>query len=185
MPLPKKEEIYTSKDYWALPEGIRAELIDGALYDMAPPSRVHQKIAMFLSTKFNTHIRDHKGKCEVYAAPFAVNLDAQDKNWVEPDISVICDTDKLTDRGCEGAPDLVVEIVSPGSRTHDYSIKNVLYLEAGVREYWIVDPEREISTVYRYSEDAAPNLYSFKVPIPCMVFPDLKVILDEAFSDRS
>lgn len=183
MSLLKKETLYSSKDYWALPDGRRAELIDGELIDMAPPSRIHQEVISLLVTSFNSFIRGHKGSCKVYPAPFAVNLDAEDKNWVEPDISIICDTNKLTDRGCEGAPDLVVEVVSPSSRAHDYSTKNTLYLESGVREYWIVDPKRRITMVYHYEEDAAPNLYSFKVPIPCGIFPDLKITLDELLSE--
>ena len=111
-----KKELYTSDDYWNLPEGERAELIDGQFYAMAPPSRIHQKLCFQLSKQIDNYIVSQKGNCEVYPAPFAVNLDAEDKNWVEPDISVICDKSKLTDRGCSGAPDLIVEIVSPSSR---------------------------------------------------------------------
>ena len=138
MPLPK-EHICTSEDYWNLPEGQRAELIDGHFYDMAPPSRIHQKLIMELSATIRQYIKDNSGSCEVYPAPFAVNLYADDKTYVEPDISVICDKNKLTDRGCKGAPDFIIEIVSPGSRKMDYSTKNALYSDAGVREYWIVD----------------------------------------------
>lgn len=183
MPLLKKEITYSSGDYWALPEGRRAELIDGLLIDMAPPNRMHQEIIIFLAVKFSSYIQKNEGKCKVYTAPFAVNLDAQDKDWVEPDISVICDIDKLTDRGCEGAPDLIVEVVSPSSRGHDYATKNALYAKSGVREYWIVDLKRDITTVYRYEEDAAPNLYSFKTPIPCGIFPDLEITMDESLAE--
>ena len=112
MPLPKKH-LYNSEDYWSLPEGQRAELIDGQFYEMAPPSFKHQKLLIELAGTFREYIKSKSGDCEVIPAPFAVNLDAEDKNWVEPDISVICDKNKLTDRGCSGAPDLVVEIVSP------------------------------------------------------------------------
>lgn len=122
MPLPK-EHICTSEDYWNLPEGQRAELIDGHFYDMAPPSRIHQKLIMELSATIRQYIKDNSGSCEVYPAPFAVNLYADDKTYVEPDISVICDKNKLTDRGCKGAPDFIIEIVSPGSRKMDYSTK--------------------------------------------------------------
>ena len=104
MPLPK-EHSYTSKDYWNLPEGKRAELIDGQFYDMAPPSRIHQKLVHLISYTIENYIRNHDGDCEVYPAPFAVNLDAADENWVKPDISVVCDKSKFTDRGCSGAPD--------------------------------------------------------------------------------
>ena len=126
MPLLKNDH-YTSEDYWNLPEEERAELINGKFYDMAPPSRIHQKLVSKLTALFNQYITDHHGSCEVYPAPFAVNLDADDKDWVEPDISVICDPNKLTDRGCSGAPDLIFEIVSPASRKMDYSLKNMIY----------------------------------------------------------
>lgn len=174
MPLPR-EHHYTSEDYWNLPEGHRAELIDGQLYNMAPPSRMHQKLISQFMLVLGQYIRDHHGTCEVYPAPFAVNLDAEDKDWVEPDISVICDTSKLEDRGCNGAPDLVVEVVSPSSRRIDYSTKNALYSEAGVREYWIVDPEKERTTVYRYEDDAAPIIYPFADNIPVGIFPGLAI----------
>ena len=97
----------SSKDYWNLPEGHRAELINGQFYDMAPPSRIHQKLVSELTQTIGSHIKSKGGRCEVYPAPFAVNLDAEDKNWVEPDVSVICDKNKRTDSGCSGAPDPV------------------------------------------------------------------------------
>ena len=164
MPLPKQHTC-TSEDYWNLPDGQRAELIDGQLYNMAPHSRMHQEILSALHWKICSYIAEHGGSCKVYPAPFAVNLDADDKDWVEPDISVICDNHKLTDRGCEGAPDLVIEVVSPSSRKMDYSTKNALYSDAGVREYWIVDPAKERTTIYRYEEDAAPIIVPFDMPI--------------------
>ena len=90
MPLPK-ERPYTSEDYWNLPEGERAELIDGQLYNMAPPSRLHQELSYQLSRIIGNYIADEQGDCKIYPASFAVNLDANDEDWVEPDISVICD----------------------------------------------------------------------------------------------
>ena len=122
MALPQKQ-VYTSEDYWNLPDGQRAELIDGKLYAMAPPNRIHQELVMELSATIRQHIKDRRGDCKVYPSPFAVNLTANDKVWVEPDISVICDKDKLSDRGCEGAPDWIIEIVSPGNPKNDYTIK--------------------------------------------------------------
>ncbi len=176
MPLPK---VYTSEDYWNLPEGERAELIDGRLYAMAPPSRIHQRLVMELSGTIRDFIRSHHGNCQVYPSPFAVNLDADDRKWVEPDISVICDPNKLTDRGCTGAPDLVFEIVSPASRKMDYSLKNTIYSEAGVREYWIVDPAKERVTVYHYEEDAAPVIYSFSQEISVGIYQGLTIRIDD------
>ena len=139
MPL-LKEETYTIDDIYALPDGERAELIDGHMYMMAPPSRKHQRISTRLVSIIDRYIEEHKGKCEVYAAPFAVYLDERSNTYVEPDISVICDPDKLDDRGCKGAPDWIIEIVSPASKKMDYLLKLLKYRFAGVKEDWIVDP---------------------------------------------
>lgn len=174
-----REHFYTSEDYWSLPEGQRAELIGGQLYNMAPPSRVHQKLVMELSILISNHIKENEGSCEVYPAPFAVNLNADDETYVEPDISVICDKNKLTDRGCDGAPDLVIEVVSPSSRRMDYTTKTMLYSDAGVREYWIVDPAKERTTIYRYEEDAAPVILSFDQVITVGIYKDLQVTIAE------
>ena len=173
--MPLLNDHYTSEDYWNLPEEERAELINGKFYDMAPPSRIHQKLVSRLTALFNQYIADHHGSCEVYPAPFAVNLDADDKDWVEPDVSVICDPNKLTDRGCSGAPDLIFEIVSPASRKMDYGLKNTVYSDAGVREYWIVDPVKEKVVVYCYENDSDPYLYSFDVDIPVGIYPGLTI----------
>ena len=174
MPLLKNDH-YTSEDYWNLPEEERAELINGKFYDMAPPSRIHQKLVSKLTALLNQYIADHHGSCEVYPAPFAVNLDADDKDWVEPDVSVICDPNKLTDRGCSGAPDLIFEIVSPASRKMDYGLKNTVYSDAGVREYWIVDPVKEKVVVYCQENDSDPYLYSFDVDIPVGIYSGLTI----------
>ena len=152
MPLLKNDQ-YTSEDYWNLPEGTRAELIDGKLYDMAPPSRIHQEISYQLSRVIGNYIAE------------------------KPDISVICDPNKLTDRGCSGAPDLIIEIASPASSKMDYIKKNVLYLEAGVKEYWIVNPIKEWVTVYRYEEDVAPTNYTFTQPITVGIYKDLTITI--------
>lgn len=172
-----KEKIYTSEDYWNLPEGERAELINGRLYAMASPGYKHQKICFSLSRKIADYIDINKGSCEVILAPFAVNLNANDETYVEPDISVICDKNKITEKECKGAPDLVIEIVSPSSRKMDYSTKNALYSEAGVREYWIVDTEKDRTTVYRYDEDAAPAIIPFSQPVTVGIYPDLSIII--------
>lgn len=172
-----KENTYTAADYWSLPDGQRAELVDGQLIAMAPPSRIHQKIVSELLKKIGNYIDKNNGACEVYVSPFAVNLNADDKIYVEPDVSVICDKNKLSDRGCEGAPDFIVEVVSPSSRKHDYSTKNTIYSNAGVREYWIVDPEKERTTVYRYEEDAAPIIIPFSQSIKVGIYSDLSITI--------
>ena len=120
MPFTQQIHTYTIDDIYALPDGQRAELIDGQLYMMAPPTRKHQQILLSVSRKIADYIDKNNGSCEVDIAPFAVFLNADDKNYVEPDISVVCSSEKLTDKGCIGAPDWIIEIVSPGSRRMDY-----------------------------------------------------------------
>ena len=124
-------------------DGVRAELIDGKLWDLASPSRKHQKIVFSVARSLANFIEAHQGSCEVYPAPFAVNLFADESTFVEPDISVVCDSSKLSDRGCEGAPDLVVEVVSPSNPGMDYISKLNRYHEAlgnDVRVYSLVAP---------------------------------------------
>ena len=130
----KKQTMYTISDIYALPDGERAELIDGQIYNMMPPGRLHQKISWKLHQAIANYIDSRNGLCEVYAAPFAVFLNDDDINYVEPDLSVICDLSKLDDKGCHGAPDWVIEIVSAGSRSRDYMTKLFKYRTAGVRE---------------------------------------------------
>jgi len=178
MPIPQ-EHFYTSEDYWNLPEGQRAELIDGKLYAMAPPSFIHQKISFSLARKIADYIDNNKGNCEVIPAPFAVNLDASDKTWIEPDISVICDKNKLNDNGCNGAPDWIIEITSPSNPQHDYGIKRFKYRTAGVREYWIVNPEKKSIIVYDFEHEQQTNQYSFEDTVPVCIYEDLKICIDE------
>ena len=174
MPL-LKEETYTIDDIYALPEGERAELIDGHIYYMAPPSRKHQEISGELYADIKEYIEEHKGKCEVYAAPFAVYLDERSNTYVEPDISVICDSDKLDDRGCKGAPDWVIEIVSPASKKMDYLLKLLKYRSAGVKEYWIVDPEKNRVIVYNFTGDESVNDYTLQDSIKAGIYDDLVI----------
>ena len=176
MPL-LKEHSYTCSDYWSLPQDHRAELIDGHLYDMAPPSRIHQKLLMEIAGTILAYIKNNSGDCDVYPAPFAVNLDADAQNWVEPDISVICDKSKLTDRGCAGAPDWIIEITSPSTQGHDYLKKLWLYEKYGVREYWIINPSAKSVTVYDFEHGDSAG-YSFDDEIPAAIYSsDLKINL--------
>ena len=176
-PLPKQNR--SAEDYWALPEGVRAELIDGELWNLASPSRAHQEIVHELDKKLGNHIDAHGGPCKVYPAPFAVNLFADDTTFVEPDISVVCDRDKLSDRGCEGAPDFVIEVVSPSNPEMDYISKLSLYREAGVREYWICDPQRERVLAYRFDTEAVMDTYAFSQTVPAEIFPGFEVNFGE------
>lgn len=168
------KEVYTIDDIYALPDGERAELIDGKIYYMAPPSWTHQKISMFLSTEISSYIKNKDGKCEVVAAPFAVFLNKDDINYVEPDISIICDPSKLDEKGCQGAPDWIIEIVSHGSRSMDYYKKLLKYNTAGVREYWVVDPEKKLVTVYRFEREEMEE-YSFGEDVPVGIYEDFKL----------
>ncbi|MCD8149453.1 MAG: Uma2 family endonuclease [Clostridiales bacterium] len=173
MPLPK-EQFYTTDDIYHLPDGQRAELVDGVIYDMAPPNRRHQDIAGALYRKIADYIDRNNGSCRTYIAPFAVFLFDDDKNYVEPDISVICSPKKLTDQGCVGAPDWIIEVVSPGSRRMDYMIKLFKYRTAGVREYWIVDPEKNRILVYNFESEETGD-YNFSDVVVSGIYPDLNI----------
>ncbi len=177
MPL-LQEKIYTIDDIYALTDGERAELIDGQIYCMALPNRIHQKISWKLHQAIANYIDGNKGTCEVYAAPFAVFLNEDDKNYVEPDISVICDKNKLTDKGCNGAPDWIIEIVSAGSRRMDYFIKLFKYRTAGIREYWIVDPEKERVTVYNFEKETTDE-YTFNSPVPVGIYEGFSITVGQ------
>lgn len=179
MPLPA-QQVYTSEDYWNLPDGVRAELIDGKLYDMTPPSLTHQMIVSGIVTDLNVYIREHGGACRAMTSPVAVNLDANDKTWVEPDVVVVCDPGKLSDRGVEGAPDMVVEVVSPSSVGMDYMAKTARYRRAGVREYWIVDPLSTQTAVYRFrGEEIDLKTYPFSEPAPVGMFEGLAITISD------
>ena len=131
------------------------------VYNQADPSRMHQTILSELHTLINNFIKLKNGPCKVYPAPFAVKLKKDSETIVEPDISVICDRNKLTDRGCTGSPDWIIEIVSPSNSSYDYITKLKLYSDAGVREYWIVDPDKNRVMVYNFeSEDTFEYLFS-------------------------
>ena len=172
--------IYTEEDYYNLPENVRAELIDGQIYYMSAPSRIHQEILMFLSKTIANYIDSKKGPCKVYPAPFAVKLFSEDdKNVVEPDISVICDPNKLTDRGCTGAPDWVTEIVSPGNPGHDYIRKLNLYADAGVKEYWIIDPDKKRIFVYFLEKAFEVETYTLLDKIKVNIYDDLWIDFKE------
>jgi len=131
-----------------------------------------------LSRKIGNYIDDNKGKCEVFAAPFAVYLDEKTNTYVEPDVSVICDSDKLDDRGCKGAPDWIIEIVSPSSRRMDYYTKLFKYRTVGVREYWIVDPTKNQIMVYDF-ENEDTEQYTFQDSVKVGIYEDLRIDFTE------
>lgn len=174
-PALEQSKVYTIDDIYNLPEGQRAELIDGQIYDMAPPKRIHQKLINRLSQKITNYIDLKQGGCEVYSAPFAVFLNKDNKNYVEPDISVICDKDKLDDSGCNGTPDWIIEIVSPSTQQMDYGIKLFKYRTAGVREYWIVNPMTQTVNVYDFEQEKGTCQYSFSDNIPVCIYHELVI----------
>lgn len=170
----RQEKAYTIDDIYSLPDGERAELIDGKIYYIAPPNTKHQRLVHFFDREIGNYIQNNNGECEVLPAPFAVFLNEDEINYVEPDISVICDRDKITDKGCNGAPDWIIEIVSPGNKPMDYFTKLFKYRSAGVREYWIVDPTREVVTVYRFEKETMEQ-YSFGEDIPVGLYEDFSI----------
>ena len=174
-----QERTYTIDDIYSLPEGQRAELIDGRMYMMAPPIRIHQKLVSQFPKIIGNYIDARHGTCEVYPAPFAVFLNEDDLNYLEPDISVICDRGKLNDRGCSGAPDWVIEITSPSNPQNDYGIKLFKYRTAGVREYWIVNPQKNTVMVYDLENEEKSNQYTFEDDVPVCIYDDLSIrVLD-------
>ncbi len=170
---------YTIDDIYALPDGERAELIDGHLYMMAPPNTRHQNLVSEFTITIGNYIRLKGGNCKVFPAPFAVFLNKDDLNYVEPDISVICDKGKLNEKGCDGAPDWIIEIISPSTSRMDYGIKLFKYRTAGVREYWIVNPSMRTVNVYDFENDAGTTQYSFDDKIPVCIYKDFNICISD------
>lgn len=174
MGLPQESKC-TIEDIYALPDGQRAELIDGQMYDVAPPNTIHQRISYALGRKISDYIDRKKGTCEVFLAPFAVFLNEDAHNYVEPDISVICDKNKIREEGCHGAPDWVIEVVSPGTARVDYGRKLFKYRSAGVREYWIVNPLNQAVNVYDFIREEGTGQYTFDNEIVSVIFQELEI----------
>jgi Uma2 family endonuclease len=185
-----KLDKYTYADYLTWPETERWEIIEGVPYNMSPaPLREHQDILGNIFTEFKKFL---KGKhCKSYVAPFDVRLaentseDVLVETVVQPDISVFCDEKKLDRRGANGAPDLIVEILSESTRNKDLNRKLLLYQRYGVREYWIVDPET--NTILQYLADSVGlyyinKEYGMNETIECEIFQGLKMSLSEIFS---
>ena len=172
------EESYTIEDIYNLPQGKRAELIDGEIYMMASPSTIHQRLVMALSNRIYNYIDSKQGSCEVFPSPFAVFPNADNEIYLEPDISVICDKSKITDEGCKGAPDWVIEIVSQSSKRMDYYIKLFRYRTAGVKEYWVVDPEKNHVIVYDFEHDEVMD-YTFSDKVKAGIYEDLEIDFSE------
>lgn len=165
---------YTIEDIYALPEGQRAELINGEMYMMASASTIHQLLQTELLVTIANYIKGKKGNCKVFT-PIGVFLHKDDYTYLEPDIAVICENDKLDNKGCHGAPDWVIEIVSPSSKKMDYVLKLTEYGKAGVREYWIVDPLKKTIMVYSFEKEEAPVIYHFTDKVPVGIYEDFAI----------
>ena len=183
----KDKRKFTYADYkeWELKPGERYEIIYGEAYAMSAPNSLHQEILMELASQFHTFLR---GKpCRVYPAPFDVRVfyeeDESDDTVVQPDITIICDKEKRGEEGCRGAPDLVVEILSPSNTAIEMQRKFELYQKAGVREYWVVDPKNKELTVHLFKEDAIESrAYGSSGTVPVSILSGLNITLDEVFS---
>ena len=170
----RKKITYTTEDIYNLPEGERAELIDGQIYYMAPPSTKHQRLIGKLFNSISNYIKKNNGTCEPFISPFAVFLNKNNTTYVEPDISVICDKSKITNYGCVGAPDWIIEIVSPSSKQMDYFTKLFKYRTSGVREYWIVDPLKNTIRVYNFETNETED-YTFSDSVKVGIYEDLYI----------
>jgi Uma2 family endonuclease len=176
MTLAARKEEYTIDYIYSLPEGERAELIDGVVYDMSAPKPSHQILLGLLTHSLIDYIKSKNGSCLVCPAPFAVFLSKDNRNYLEPDISVICDQEKIDERGCNGAPDFVIEITSPSTKKLDYGIKMFKYRTAGVREYWIVNMDSRTVNVYDFEhDDENTDFYTFDDEITTCIYPDLVI----------
>ena len=173
---------------WQVQE--RLELIKGKIFKMTPaPARRHQGVSLELSTQIRNYVRDNG--CKVYTAPFDVrfptgNTDQDTFTVVQPDISVICDKNKLDDRGCVGAPDLIIEILSPSTGAKDATIKFDLYEEQGVREYWMVYPGEHLLDVFVLNENCKyqwVKKYTQHDKVKVNIFEDLYIDMEMVFAD--
>lgn len=166
----RKQGDYTLEDYYKIPEEHRVELIDGTIYDMAAPNYIHQMIGGEIFNRISNHIRQSKGKCIPGYAPLDVQLDCDGRTMVQPDVLVVCDRRKLRGGVVYGAPDFVAEIFSKSTRKKDMYLKLQKYADAGVREYWMIDPERQKIIVYDLAREAFPVIYGFKDVVPILIF---------------
>lgn len=168
----KKQGEYTLEDYYKIPDERRVELIDGVIYDMSSPSSPHQLIAGLIYSKLLSHVLDEKGNCLPMISPIDVQLDCDDRTMVQPDVVIVCDRDKIIDRCIYGAPDFVIEVLSKSSTRRDSVIKLNKYMNAGVREYWIIDPMRQKVIVYNFEQESFPIIFGFDAKVPVGIWND-------------
>ena len=166
----KRQGEYTLEDYYALPDDQRGELIDCVVYDMTAPATFHQLMAGELHRQISNFIIDQKGDCVPFISPVDVQLDNDDKTMVEPDVVIVCNPDQIIRRCILGAPDFVLEVISPSTKRKDYTIKLAKYQNAGVREYWLVDPYQKVVLVYFFEDETYPVIYSIDGEIPVNIY---------------
>jgi len=161
---------YTEEDYTDISNDHRCELIDGCIYDLAAPTPEHQVIAFNIAIQLENHVSKHHGSCSVFLSPVDVRLD--EKSTVQPDVFVVCDPDKIKMKDkIYGAPDLVIEVLSPSTAEKDKLIKTPKYLTSGVHEYWVIDPERKMVYVYYFDgKDVMPSIFPFSYPVPVNIW---------------
>ena len=177
--LQSQPEVITLEQYEALPENRRVEVFENIVYDMASPSQIHQMLLMELSSLIYSYVKEKKGKCKVFPAPFDVKLSDDPLIIVQPDIMVVCNDDKLNGKRCNGTPDFIIEIVSPGNPADDYIRKLYYYKNYGVREYWIVDPRRKTVIVNYFEENILTVPYTFDSIIKVNIYGDLLINFSE------
>ena len=161
---------FTLEDYCQLPEDQRVELIDGVFYDMSAPTHIHQILGGKIFRRFSEYIERNRGECVAAYAPLDVQLDCDERTMVQPDVMIVCDREKFQRGIVYGAPDLVVEILSNSSRKKNSYIKLEKYAGAGVREYWLVDPEKKKVIVYDLEQEEYPAIYGFEDTVPVRIF---------------
>lgn len=178
----KKQGEYTLEDYYKFPDDVRMELIDGVIYDMTSPTPVHQLIGGFIHSRMLQYVLDNGGECLPMIAPMDVQLDCDDRTMVEPDVLVVCDRSKVISRCVYGAPDLVIEVLSKSTKKKDSVIKLNKYLNAGVREYWLIDPMKKTVIVYDFEHDEYPVIYGFDAKIPVRIWNgEFKIDFSEVY----
>lgn len=189
MSLPEENKIYTYSDYLSWPEDERIEIINGVPYLQAAPSRIHQEVLSELHRQIANYLVDKE--CRVYPAPFHVVLDLGEEkddgeklNVLEPDLTIICDMSKLDDRGCQGNPDMVIEITSPSTARRDKVEKFNKYEQAGINEYWIIEPIEKVVSVFTLQKNkryGRPDMYTDDDQVNVTIFEDLVIDLSLVF----